>query len=429
MIKDTGPTASNADIRISPIENCRFAYTINNMQPVLCSWISDQPLFFNDCEIEEEDDILDDPIFKALEKDIASLRHKTDAYEKISAEFTEPLELKSLRFSADAQFISAPYTEESNVNGEDLIKNSRFASMLYSFAQLHGVSFKESTQIADVFYDREASIILVRPDLDKAAKTLLIARELRRVWQHRNGAGMHPLMLHPDHAVVINRAQLADLTISMIRTAWELQLAGEKEAWTRVENSTMADLGRAFAREACSDFRSLNSGKASVACFESWFLSERCRKADRSLIQQMLADYQGYVFADNPEASRSITFDLLSALGKVPFGENYLNRCANQIMADTVFTEVRDRSNANFLWFIKFERSFRDGEAEIAQAGQKSASHSNVQKTKLVPHEETRPSATVISLPIRTAVPAQLKQASLGNSRAAEIVLFIPPVE
>lgn len=426
MIKDIGPTATNADIRISPIENCRFAYTINNMQPVLCSWISDQPLFFNDCEIEEEDDILDDPIFKALEKDIASLRHKTDAYEKISAEFVEPLEIKSIRFLADAEFISAPYKSETQIACEDLIQNSRFASMLYSFAQLHGVSFKESAQIADVFYDREASCILVRGDLDTAAKTLLIARELRRVWQHRNGAGMHPLTLHPDHAVVVNRAQLADLTISMIRTAWELQLAGDKDAWTRIENSTMADLGRAFAREACSDFRSLNSGKASVACFESWFLSERCRKADRSLIQQMLADYQGYVFADNPEASRSITFDLLSALGKVPFGENYLTKVANQILADTVFTEVRDRSNANFLWFIKFERSFRDGEAEIAQGQQKTTGHSHVQKTKLVAHEETRPSASVIPLPVRSAVPAQAKQV---NGRAADIVLFIPPVE
>ncbi|PZP56063.1 MAG: hypothetical protein DI586_04900 [Micavibrio aeruginosavorus] len=426
MIKDTGPTATNADIRISPIENCRFAYTINNMQPVLCSWISDQPLFFNDCEIEEEEDILDDPIFKALEKDIASLRHKTDAYEKISKEFIEPLEIKSLRFLADAEFISAPYAKEAQNSCEELIKNSRFASMLYSFAQIHGVSFQETAQVADVFYDREASCILVRPDLDNAAKTLLIARELRRVWQHRNGAGMHPLMLHPDHAVVVNRAQLADLTISMIRTAWELQLAGEKEAWTRIENSTMADLGRAFAREACSDFRSLNSGKASIACFESWFLSERCRKADRGLIQQMLADYQGYVSADNAEASRSITFDLLSALGKVPFGDNYLAKCANQILADTVFTEVRDRSNANFLWFIKFERSFRDGEAEIAQEQKKTTGHSHVQKTKLSQREETRPSATVISLPVRTEAAAQVKQA---NGRAADIVLFIPPVE
>lgn len=425
MIKDTGPTVSNADIRISPMENCRFAYTINNMQPVLCSWISDQPLFFNDCEVMEEDDILDDPIFKALEKDIASLRQKTGAYEKISAEFVEPLDLKAQRFIEDAAFISAPYTKAASQDASELLRGSRFASMLLSFAELHGVTFKDSSQVADVFYDREGSVILVRNDLEEATKILLISRELRRVWQHRNGAGLHPLTLHPDHAVVVNRAQLADLTMAMIRTAWELQLAGEKAAWTRIENSTMADLGRSFAREACSDFRSLNSGKAAVACFESWFLSERCRKADRSLIQQMLADYQGYVFADNAEASRSITFDLLSALGKVPFGENYIAKVANQILADTVFTEVRDRSNANFLWFIKFERSFRDGEAEIAQETQKTTGQGSVRTTKLASMEETRPSAEIIPLVFGSAPAAPRKTA---NGAAADVVLFIPPV-
>lgn len=428
MIKDTGPTVSNADIRISPLENCRFAYTINNMQPVLCSWISDQPLFFNDCDVSEEDDILDDPIFKALEKDIASLRHKTGAYEKISAEFVEPLEIKSQRFMEDADFISAPYKKTIQQDSAELLRNSRFASVLLSFAELHGVRFEESSQVPDVFYDREGSVILIRPDLENASKILLLSRELRRVWQHRNGAGLHPLMLHPDHAVLINRAQLADMTISMIRVAWELQLAGEKAAWMRIENSTMADLGRAFAREACSDFRSLNSGKAAVACFESWFLSERCRKADRGLIQQMLADYQGYVFADNADASRSITIDLLKALGKVPFGENYLTNAVNQILADTVFTEVRDRSNANFLWFIKFERSFRDSEEEISKNNKKTAGQGNVHTTKLNTREEAKSSATIISLPSRPVHTTERKTASSGK-RNADIVLFIPPVE
>ena len=428
MNKDMGPIAGNADIRISPIENCRFAYTINNLHPVLCSWISDQPLFFNDCDIAEEDEILDDPVFKALEKDIASLRHKTDAYEKISAAYAEAPEEKTRRFAEDASLISAPYKSAGENNVAALLETSRFASTLLSFAQSHGVTFKDSLQVADVFYDREGSTILIRPDLEEGSKILLIARELRRVWQHRNGAGLHPLTLHPDHAVVVNRAQLADLSIAMIRTAWELQLAGEKSAWSRIENSTMADLGRSFAREACSDFRSLNSGKAAVACFESWFLSERCRKADRTLIQQMLADYQGYVFADNADASRTITFDLLSALGKMPFGDNYLARVTNQILGDAVFTEVRDRSNANFLWFIKFERSFRDAEDEIGATEQKTSGASGVTTTKIKKREEAKPSAEIISLPLR-AGSSETRKVAKGGRQAADIVLFIPPIE
>ena len=426
MIKEPGQTTGNAEILITQIENCRFAYTINNEQPVRCNWISDQPLFFSDCDVTEEEEVLDDPIFKALEKDILSLRQKTDAYDRLSAEFAEPSEAKSEKFKLDAEFMTAPYKAAPSADIAKLLKNSRFASMLLSFAELHGVEIKESQQILDASYDRDARLILIRSDLEEGTKILLAARELRRVWQHRNGAGLHPLMLHPDHAVVINRAQIADQSIAMIRTAWELQLANEKDAWTRVENSTMADLGRAFAREAVSDFRSINNGKAALTCFEAWFLSERCRKSDRTLIQQMLADYQGYVFAENAEASRSITFDLLNALGKMPFGENYLRSSAQMILNDTIFTEVRDRSNANFLWFIKFERSFKDAEEEISTESAKKTRASAVSETKLKA-TEAKNSAQIISLPVH-AVPAPTRKAASGNGRDAEIVLFQPPV-
>jgi hypothetical protein len=126
----------------------------------------------------------------------------------------------------------------------------------------------------------------------------------------------------------------------------------------------MADLGRAFAYEAFLDFRTLNNGQAAAAVFECWFLSERCRIEDKNLIRQMLADTQGYVF-DEEQSGKALTPALLSALGSVPFGKNYLAGHAQTIIADPVFNEVRDRSNANFLWFIKFERSFRETEREL----------------------------------------------------------------
>jgi hypothetical protein len=109
------------------------------------------------------------------------------------------------------------------------------------------------------------------------------------------------------------------------------------------------------------DFRTINNGQASAAVFEAWFLSERCRMQDKILINQMLADHQGYVF--ELEQSESVmTPALIAALGAMPFGKNYLAEHALTIMEDAIFTDVRDRSNANFLWFIKFERSFRETE-------------------------------------------------------------------
>jgi hypothetical protein len=232
-------------------------------------------------------------------------------------------------------------------------------------ARQHGVTIRHSAQVADALYARKSGIIHVNPALEPAEQLLLATRELRRHWQHRQGALIHPLLFHPDNAILVNRAQIADLVVSMIRVAWELQLSGYKECWERIENSSMNDLGRAFAREAFLDFRTLNNGQAAAAVFECWFLSDRCRHEDKGLIQQMLSDHQGYVFGMEESTAQQITPTLIFALGSMPYGKNYLAQHAGVIMEDPVFTDVRDRSNANFLWFIKFEHSFRKTEQEL----------------------------------------------------------------
>ncbi len=366
---DTGGT-QDKELQIWPQEVCRFAYTLNNSQPVRCTWISDQPLFYADFdEVEEDDFLLDDPVLQALERDIADLREKANAYDKIAKEFEISEADKINLFRMDAEEACAPHVLSSQDKLGlllEMLKDSRLASQYLSFAQLNEIELRLSNQVVDAAYDREARLILVREDMDLVDQALLSARELRRMYQHRHGAGLHPLALHPDFAVLINRAQTADLAVSMVRVAWELHLAGHKDAWARIEHSPSADLGRAFAREAITDFRSIQNGTAARTTFESWFLSERCRKADRLLIQQMLADYQGYSFSDNIEASRLIAIDLIKALGSMPFGQNYTESVVSQIMVDPIFTDVRDRSNANFLWFIKFERSFTEAEKEVA---------------------------------------------------------------
>ncbi|MBP9049586.1 MAG: hypothetical protein KBC88_05115 [Alphaproteobacteria bacterium] len=404
--------SGTAELQIWQLADCRFAYTLNNSQPVRCTWISDQPLFYSDFEdVTDEDMLFDDPVLQALERDIAQLREKTEAYEKIAKDFVVPENNTSRLFLEDASFAtervcSAPPSLDSLL---EVLQQSRLASQFLSFAALQGVKLSPSRQVMDASYDRAGQVIWIRTDLDLPLQILLAARELRRMWQHKNGAGLHPLAFHPDFAVLINRAQTADQVAAMVRVAWELQLSGEKSAWMRLENSPLSDLSRAFAREAISDFRSIHSGSAARATLESWFLSERCRKADRQLIQQMLADYQGYAFSDNVEASRMIALDLLKALGKMPFGQNYLTPVVNQIISDPVFTDVRDRANANFLWFIKFERSFTEAEKEIKPS---------------LPAKDSRPSALVIPLPSRDGGDPSSSRAN-GTTGAGGDVVFL----
>lgn len=348
---------------------CRVAYTINNQQPVACTIIDEQPLFYMDYEgdfIDEEDGLFGDADFSILENELRELKKEMDSFDKFSENFADTSQDTVMRFLDDKDTMFSADNEKSTDIADltNILSQSRLAASYLKSMEEYGVEIAYNAQTENASYDRKNGKILINPTLNITDQILVAAQELRRHFQHRQGALIHPLMFHPDNAILINRAQICDLVVSMIRVAWELQLSGNKDAWQRIENSSMADLGRAFAREAYLDFRTINNGEAAAAVFEAWFLSERCRSQDKILIQQMLSDYQGYVF-DMEDATQNITPTLISALGEMPFGKNYLAEHAVTIMNDPIFSDIRDRSNANFLWFIKFERSFRETEQEL----------------------------------------------------------------
>lgn len=364
---------------------CRVAYTLNNDQPVLCSIVGDQPMFYMDFEedfIEEEESFLDAEELAVLEREVSQLKREIDDFERFSQSFDEAEEKRIQDFFSNTDSICAEDQNKETQNDFskasfkqqliDILSDSRIGKAYLEVAETYKVTITISAQIETSFYDRKSGEILINPNQDFESAVLLLTRELRRHWQHRQGALINPLLFQPDNAILINRIQTADLTTSMIRVAWELQLSGHKNIWERLENSSMADLARAFAHEAFIDFRTINNGIASTAVFESWFLSERCKVEDKELIQNMLSDHQGYVFDGNDE-SGAVTAELIAALGSMPFGKNYLAMHAMTIMSDPIFTDVRDRSNANFLWFIKFERSFR--ETERGLQNEESSSH------------------------------------------------------
>ena len=359
---------------ITPVKNrahktCRVAYTLNNAQPVSCTIIGSQPLFYMDFDEEalESEMLFDDAELSVLENEIQNLKKEIDMFDRFAGSFAGCGVWDRSLLEDDRDFITGRITPVSTVTLETLeetLGKSRMAAAYLDFAKANNVSISHSSQVEDAIYDRRAGKIFIHPRFELGEQLLLAARELRRHWQHRHGALIHPLLFHPDSAVLVNRAQVADLSAAMVRVGWELQLGGTREAWDRIENSPMADLGRAFAYEAFLDFRTLNNGQAAAAVFECWFMSERCRNEDKNLIRQMLADNQGYVFDEN-QSGKALTPALISALGTMPYGKNYLSTHAPTIIADPLFNEVRDRSNANFLWFIKFERSFRETEREL----------------------------------------------------------------
>lgn len=377
----------------------RMAYTLDNTQPVRCTLVSEEPLFYLDTTPAEFDELeefdLDDlELLQAFEKKLNNLSSTKDNHEN-PEETVYHISPETISLFKEQFGLTDNTAKQSSLDDcLSTIRLSRMGSSLLDFIQSNDIKIVQSKQIPSMMYDRMNGVISVRNTLSKIEKTLLIIREIRRVYQQKQGALIHPLLFHPDHSILVNRIQVADLMTNMIRMAWEIKLAGISDLWTYLDEKGYNDLTRTFSREALADFRSLSNGRAMAATFEAWFMSERCRAFDRVLIQQMLADYQSYVHsAGHVDTSRILSNQMISALGAQPYGNNYLSAHTATILGDPIFTEIRDRSNANFLWFIKFEQSFRQTERDLQQGDVTSSS------SALSNHDKST-TATILVLPV-----------------------------
>ncbi|MCB1538316.1 MAG: hypothetical protein H6865_03115 [Rhodospirillales bacterium] len=331
---------------------------------VLCNLLGDQPLFYIDY-VDAEDVELDtlmgtDLLAEYQPDDVAGVRARINRLESASRHI-DGYE----RESTEAAFDRAASRTAEFTTIEQLVavlEKSRIAQSMLADLDARKLNIVMNPQIDSAIYDRAQVAIHVNPRLPAETAALAGVRALRQAWLHLRGAAINPLFFAPEEAILLNRIQHADLACTMIRAAWEMNLSGERGPWARILTGSAYDLAAGFAREAITDFRALNNGQAAHAAFERWFFSGRCKNVDRRLIQTMLADHHGLVF-ENPSVSRMVTGDVIARTGDMPLGKNYLTGLVEMVLADPLFTEVRDRSNANFLWFIKFERSFRAAEA------------------------------------------------------------------
>lgn len=412
---------------------CRVAYTLNNDQPVACTIIGDQPLFYMDYngsyDLEEfEDDFFDYEAMGLLEHELNVLKDSIAAHKRMSSEEFDSMEEKYEAFASAASSICQPESSLLPTKSENIVsilQKSRTANAYLEELQTFKGNIILCAQEKEASYDRVSGNILIAESLSLSDQILLSCRELRRHWLHRHGTLVKPSVFHPDDAVLINRLQQADLTINMIRQAWELQLADEKAPWVRLETSSLEDLARSYAREAFSDFRNINNGHAAIYTLESWFLSERCRQVDKELIYDMLAENNEEL--DLYEVSKSLTPDLIAGLGHVPFGKNYLAEFVTTIMNDPIFNDVRDRANANFLWFIKFERSYQETEQGLQlnpnQMGHGSL-HDSSNKIKEGHGYETMQAGELVTLYSADDIQKSTQSSIHNDGRSADIIYF-----
>jgi hypothetical protein len=246
-----------------------------------------------------------------------------------------------------------------------LLARSRTGEVLLKTALEKGLQIRYDAQTAQSqFYPRaDIPVIVLNPHRPQGELLNMLARELRRAWQHFNGALVNPMCFEPDEAVLVNRAQQADVFMMSVKIAWELKLVNESEAWDSMIGSPVAPVTRVFEMRAQQDFRSLNNGEAARAAYDKFFEGSCTKMHDKRIIHQMLLDDIGYMRASKKQPRASA--ELFRKLGEMPHGANYLSMRSKHAPTDMCYSTVEDRSNANFLWFIKFERSFQEKEAQM----------------------------------------------------------------
>jgi len=337
-------------------------------QTAMCNMLGDQPLFYID-ETADEDCLLDD-LFDMHGIDIegktdflSDLRGKLNAYER-SARLVEAAQITSAEDIFDALFMP-----RETLTVEKILQfgaQSATFNAYKMFIDVNNIRIKMGDNVKTSEYDRKLGIITVNSELSLANAVFALAQSMRTAWHHKQGVLINPLKFQPEDAILVNRLFHADNTIIQTEIAWEMNLAGYKNIWDEFITASGFDLCTTYAVETMTDFRAIKSGMAARTTFEKWFLSGRCKYIDRNLIQLMLGNQDDLAFKSR-EMSSVVMAEIVSKIGERPQGKNYLMPIINQIMTDGLFNEIRDRSNANFLWFIAFEQSFSETERNLQE--------------------------------------------------------------
>jgi len=278
----------------------------------------------------------------------------------------------SLDWRLDREIVCKKSTNISNHVEIEELKNiiamSRTGEYLLSKENTEALEiYYDSQTILSQFYkDNDRFVITLNPNRPKGDLINMLVRELRHMSQYKNNALVNPMSFEPDGAVLLNRAQQADVVMISIKVAWELKLQGKNEAWGFIATSTNGDIAHAFEVNAQKDFRTLNNGEASRAAYDKFFEDRHTKIYDKHVIHQMLLDDRGYM--KSGEKEEIVPISLFNNLGDVSGISNYLSlSVSKESPVDMRYSSVEDRSNANFLWFIKFERSFQEKEMQILE--------------------------------------------------------------
>jgi hypothetical protein len=165
-------------------------------------------------------------------------------------------------------------------------------------------------------------------DTEKGASRYLasLTGGLRRVWQHSRGLAPDTA-LEPEGFLRYCRTYEADVVAMTHLVAWELRGAGACFFWRYLLAGPDGDVATAFSRTAAAHPRHQFDGTALRAAFLQWFqVAERVDASDHQALELIDMSLLGLCAPVSASFFRkNLDFRLLSLLGALPQGGNYLS--------------------------------------------------------------------------------------------------------
>ena len=222
------------------------------------------------------------------------------------------------------------------------------------------IEFKSST--VDNTYFRDGVLHINNTGYIPQELSIAIS-EIRAGWHIQNNNYIHDIFdLRPDDIIVYNRTMISDLTCCIFRAAWEMHLSQVDIVYHYLNNSPeSAQIFKKYCTAMQTDFRGIKSGEGYSIIFEDIALSNAFSEMDKSIITSLMSSS---IYNRTPDNDKKLTHEMLNNIFSMPNGEENRDMIAhtNVVLTDPIFTEVRERGSANFLWFIKFERASKQAD-------------------------------------------------------------------
>lgn len=180
-----------------------------------------------------------------------------------------------------------------------------------------------------------------------------------------------------DTIILLERVRRADKVVRTIAAAYMSYLNGHREGWSAIEEK-YGVIALTYKTVASTDFRKIKNNDAQVFCFKQWFMEDTSKSAsggaykltyeDMNLLDKCdhdtyhmlleLGDKHDWYDRESDNTNLQDKYNYILAIAP------YLSKYLIEVTTAPIMKDIRSRATANFMWYIKFERTFKRSEGK-----------------------------------------------------------------